>query len=163
MPPDIAAGSNPIPATAQVISYEIAMGFCFIVPVLLSGSMSLIDIVRAQKDWWFFLLNPAAGFIFFISMLAETNRAPFDMAEGESEIVAGPLVEYSGMTWSLFFLAEYANMLMVATLSTILFMGGWLTPIPHSVVELIPAGFVVLGCEDLNNFIIKILRHFKGL
>jgi len=97
-------------STAQMISYEIAMGFCFVVPVLLAGSMSLVDIVEAQKNWWFVVLNPVAALIFFISMLAETNRAPFDMPEAEQELTAGYHTEYSGMKFALFFMARiYQN------------------------------------------------------
>lgn len=134
-------------SAAQVVSYEIAMGFALVCALMAAQSMNLTQVIARQDgpygalEWFWIPLFPMF-IVQFIAGVAETNRHPFDVAEGESEIVAGPLVEYSGMTWSLFFLAEYANMLMVATLSTILFMGGWLTPIPHSVVELIPAGLL---------------------
>ncbi len=132
-------------SAAQVVSYEIAMGFALVCALMAAQTMNLTQVIARQDgpygilEWFLIPLFPMF-IVQFIAGVAETNRHPFDVAEGESEIVAGPLVEYSGMTWSLFFLAEYANMLMVATLSTILFMGGWLTPIPHAWVELIPAG-----------------------
>ena len=134
-------------SAAQVVSYEIAMGFALVCALMAAQSMNLTQVVARQDgpygmlEWFLIPLFPMF-IVQFIAGVAETNRHPFDVAEGESEIVAGPLVEYSGMTWSLFFLAEYANMLMVSTLSTILFMGGWLTPIPHAWVELIPAGLL---------------------
>ncbi|MBL8523434.1 MAG: NADH-quinone oxidoreductase subunit NuoH [Betaproteobacteria bacterium] len=134
-------------SAAQVVSYEIAMGFALVGALMAAQTMNLTQVIARQDgaygalEWFWIPLFPLF-IIQFIAGVAETNRHPFDVAEGESEIVAGPLVEYSGMTWSLFFLAEYANMLMVATLSTILFLGGWLTPIPHAWVELIPAGLL---------------------
>ena len=115
-------------STAQMISYEIAMGFCFIVPVLLAGSMSLDDIVEAQKNVWFIFLQPGAAFIFFISMLAETNRAPFDMPEAEQELTAGYHTEYSGMKFALFFMAEYIKMIAVSMIFATLFLGGYYLP-----------------------------------
>ena len=124
-------------SAAQVISYEIAMGFAIVGVIVCAGSMNLSDIVRAQAgsaglfDWFWLPLLPLF-FIYFISGVAETNRAPFDMAEGESEIVAGFHVEYSGATFAIFFLAEYANMILISFLSAILFMGGWLSPFPAS-------------------------------
>ena len=125
-------------SAAQVVSYEIAMGFALVGGLMAAQSMNLTQIVARQDgaygifEWFFIPLFPLF-IIHFIAGVAETNRHPFDVAEGESEIVAGPLVEYSGMTWSLFFLAEYANMLLVATISTILFMGGWLSPFPKAI------------------------------
>lgn len=115
-------------STAQMISYEIAMGFAFIVPVMLAGSMSLVDIVNAQKEIWFVLMNPAAALIFFISMLAETNRAPFDMPEAEQELTAGYHTEYSGMKFALFFMAEYIKMIAVSMIFSTLFLGGYYLP-----------------------------------
>jgi NADH-quinone oxidoreductase subunit H len=125
-------------SAAQVVSYEIAMGFALVGGLMASQTMNLTQIVARQDGAWgaanWFLIPLFPLFIVhFIAGVAETNRHPFDVAEGESEIVAGPLVEYSGMTWSLFFLAEYANMLLVATISTILFMGGWLSPFPKAI------------------------------
>lgn len=115
-------------STAQMISYEIAMGFSFIVPVLLAGSMSLVDIVHAQRNVWFGLLQPGAALIFFISMLAETNRAPFDMPEAEQELTAGYHTEYSGMKFALFFMAEYIKMIAVSMIFATLFLGGYYLP-----------------------------------
>lgn len=124
-------------SAAQVISYELAMGLCLVCVLVLSGSLNLTDIVHAQAggkgigDWFMWPLLPVF-IIYFISGVAETNRAPFDVAEGESEIVAGFHVEYSGSAFALFFLAEYANMILVSFLASILFMGGWLSPLPAS-------------------------------
>ena len=124
-------------SAAQVISYELAMGLCLVCVLVLAGSLNLTDIVNAQAggkgifSWFMWPLLPALV-IYFISGVAETNRSPFDMAEGESEIVAGFHVEYSGSAFALFFLAEYANMILVSFLAPILFMGGWLSPFPES-------------------------------
>jgi NADH-quinone oxidoreductase subunit H len=118
-------------AAAQTVSYEIAMGFALVGVLILAGSLNLREIVLAQQggifDWYWLPLFPLFV-IYMISGLAETNRAPFDMAEGESEIVAGFHVEYSGSTFAVFFLAEYANMILISGLSAILFAGGWLSP-----------------------------------
>jgi len=124
-------------SAAQVISYELAMGLCLVCVLVLAGSLNLTDIVNAQAghkgflDWFWLPLLPVFV-IYFISGVAETNRAPFDVAEGESEIVAGFHVEYSGSAFAIFFLAEYANMILVSFLSAVLFMGGWLSPFPSS-------------------------------
>ncbi|GAB6049461.1 NADH-quinone oxidoreductase subunit NuoH [Hydrogenophilus islandicus] len=127
-------------ASAQMISYEVAMGFGLICVLLVSGTLNFTEIVHQQAKGWFadhglgFLswnwlpLLPIAV-VYFISGVAETNRAPFDLPEGESEIVAGHMIEYSGMTFALFFLAEYANMILVSFLTSILFFGGWLSPV----------------------------------
>jgi len=119
-------------SAAQIVAYEIAMGFALIGVLMLSGSLNLSHIVLAQSGgifhWFLVPLFPLAV-VYFISGVAETNRAPFDVAEGESEIVAGFHVDYSGMAFALFFLAEYANMIMIAALTAILFLGGWLSPI----------------------------------
>jgi NADH-quinone oxidoreductase subunit H len=124
-------------SAAQVISYELAMGLCLVCVLVLAGSLNLTDIVHAQAGkgifgWYWLPLFPVF-IVYFVSGVAETNRAPFDVAEGESEIVAGFHVEYSGSAFALFFLAEYANMILVSFLAPILFWGGWLSPFPESV------------------------------
>jgi len=118
-------------ATAQTVSYEIAMGFALVGVLMAAGSMNLTEIVLAQQGGlfhWFWLPCFPLFMVYWISGVAETNRAPFDVAEGESEIVAGFHVEYSGVTFALFFLAEYANMILISTLAVLFFWGGWLSP-----------------------------------
>ncbi|MDD3447823.1 MAG: NADH-quinone oxidoreductase subunit NuoH [Gammaproteobacteria bacterium] len=118
-------------AGAQMISYEIAMGFALVGVLMAAGSLNLSQIVMAQQGsilHWFWLPLLPLFLVYFISGVAETNRSPFDVAEGESEIVAGFHVEYSGMAFAVFFLAEYANMILIATLTALLFAGGWLSP-----------------------------------
>ncbi len=118
-------------SAAQIISYEIAMGFALISVLIAAGSINLTEIVMAQQGsaaHWFVLPLLPIFVVYFISAVAETNRAPFDVAEGESEIVAGFHVEYSGMTFAVFFLAEYANMILICTLTALMFLGGWLSP-----------------------------------
>ena len=114
-------------SAAQMVSYEVSMGFIIITVLLVAGSLNLSDIVRAQQEtiWFVVPLFPMA-IIFFITTLAETNRHPFDMPEAEAELVSGYNVEYSAMTFALFFLGEYANMILMAGMTTILFLGGWL-------------------------------------
>ncbi|GGI84220.1 NADH-quinone oxidoreductase subunit NuoH [Legionella impletisoli] len=118
-------------SAAQTVSYEIAMGFAFVGVLLAANSMNLTEIVNSQRGgfwhWWFLPLLPLF-MVFWIAGIAETNRAPFDLAEGESEIVAGFHVEYSAIGFALFFLAEYASMILISTMMAILFMGGWLSP-----------------------------------
>ncbi|HAT8178373.1 TPA: NADH-quinone oxidoreductase subunit NuoH [Legionella pneumophila] len=118
-------------STAQTVSYEIAMGFALVGVLLAAGSMNLTDIVLSQRGgmlhWWFIPLLPLF-LVFWIAGIAETNRAPFDLAEGESEIVAGFHVEYSGIGFALFFLSEYASMILISTVLALLFTGGWLSP-----------------------------------
>ena len=121
-------------ATAQMVSYEIAMGFAMVGVLIAAGSLNLTDIVMAQAGnlgalEWFWLPLLPLFVIYFISGVAETNRAPFDVVEGESEIVAGHMVEYSGAAFSLFFLAEYANMILISFLVSLFFLGGWLSPL----------------------------------
>jgi NADH-quinone oxidoreductase subunit H len=123
-------------SAAQVISYEIAMGMALVCVLILAGSLNLSAIVNAQAGpkgifEWFWLPLLPMFLIYYISGVAETNRAPFDVAEGESEIVAGFHVEYSGSAFAIFFLAEYANMILVSFLAPILFLGGWLSPFPR--------------------------------
>ncbi|HED40533.1 MAG TPA: NADH-quinone oxidoreductase subunit NuoH [Chromatiales bacterium] len=120
-----------IRSAAQMVSYEIAMGFALVGVLMAAGSMNLSAIVESQSGsflHWFWLPLFPLFLVYFIAGLAETNRAPFDVAEGESEIVAGFHVEYSGMAFALFFLAEYANMILISILTAIMFMGGWLSP-----------------------------------
>jgi NADH-quinone oxidoreductase subunit H len=131
-------------ATAQVVSYEIAMGFAIVGALMAGQSMNLVAIVqRQQTDWgllgWFALPLLPLFVVHFIAGLAETNRAPFDMAEGESEIVAGFHVEYSGIAFALFFMAEYANMILVGVVSVVLFLGGWLSPFDFAFLRASPA------------------------
>ena len=116
-------------SAAQMVSYEVSMGFVLVTVLLCAGSLNLTDIVRAQTRVWFFIPLFPMFVIFFISALAETNRAPFDLPEGESEIVAGFFVEYSSMSFGLFFLGEYANMILMSAMTSILFLGGWLPPL----------------------------------
>ncbi|MEC8561851.1 MAG: NADH-quinone oxidoreductase subunit NuoH [Pseudomonadota bacterium] len=122
-------------SAAQIVSYEIAMGFALVGVLIAAGSLSLGEIVSSQDSslgflgWYWAPLFPLFV-IYFISGVAETNRAPFDVSEGESEIVAGFHVEYAGMAFALFFLAEYANMILISALTAVLFMGGWLSPVP---------------------------------
>ncbi|WP_295402859.1 NADH-quinone oxidoreductase subunit NuoH [uncultured Thiocystis sp.] len=122
-------------SAAQIVAYEIAMGFALVGVLVAAGSLNLGDIVNAQSGniltWFWLPLLPLFG-VYVISGVAETNRAPFDVAEGESEIVAGFHVEYSGMAFAIFFLAEYANMILISALTALLFAGGWLSPLPQS-------------------------------
>ncbi|MGH7120652.1 MAG: NADH-quinone oxidoreductase subunit NuoH [Acetobacteraceae bacterium] len=115
-------------SAAQMVSYEVAMGFIIVSVLLCVGSLDLNKIVLAQRTVWFFIPLFPMFVIFFISTLAETSRSPFDLPEGESEIVAGYFVEYSAMAFALFYLGEYANMILMSALTTILFLGGWLAP-----------------------------------
>ncbi len=129
-------------SAAQVVSYELAMGFALVCVLMMSKSLNLGDIVSGQQgdsflNWYLIPLFPMF-LVYLISGVAETNRAPFDVAEGESEIVAGFHVDYSGMAFTVFFLAEYANMILVATLTSIMFLGGWLPPIDIAPLNLIP-------------------------
>jgi NADH-quinone oxidoreductase subunit H len=112
-------------SSAQIISYELVMGLGVLSVIIYSGSLSLIDIVDAQAGLWFIVPQLIGFFLFLVAAVAETNRAPFDLPEAESELVAGFHVEYSGMRWAFFFMAEYANMLLMAALVTTLFLGGW--------------------------------------
>ncbi len=132
-------------SAAQIVSYEIAMGFALVGVLMAANSLNLGKIVLAQQggfwEWYWLPLFPLFV-VYFIAAVAETNRAPFDVAEGESEIVAGFHVEYSGMAFAVFFLAEYANMILVATLAAVMFLGGWLSPVPF-----LPDGFPWLAVK----------------
>jgi NADH-quinone oxidoreductase subunit H len=126
-----------------MVSYEVSMGFVIITILLLVGSLNLSDIVLAQQGSyglfsWFWLPMLPMFVIFFVSTLAETNRSPFDLPEGESELVAGFFVEYSSMTFALFFLGEYANMILMSAMTSILFLGGWLPPFDFAPFTWIP-------------------------
>ncbi len=125
-------------SAAQMVSYEVSIGFVMVTVLLCAGTLNLTGIVMAQRTIWFAVPLFPMLVVYFISALAETNRAPFDVAEGESEIVAGFMVEYSGISWALFFLGEYANMILQAAMMTILFLGGWLSPIPLAPFTWVP-------------------------
>ncbi|HUA78298.1 MAG TPA: NADH-quinone oxidoreductase subunit NuoH [Acetobacteraceae bacterium] len=125
-------------SAAQMVSYEVSIGFVMVSVLLCVGSLNLNDIVLAQRNVWFCVPLFPMFIVFFISALAETNRAPFDLPEGESEIVAGFFVEYSAMAFALFFLGEYANMILMSALTTILFLGGWLSPLPFAPFTWLP-------------------------
>jgi NADH-quinone oxidoreductase subunit H len=125
-------------SAAQMVSYEVSMGFVIVTVLLCVGSLNLTEIVRAQENLWFAIPLFPMFVIFFISTLAETNRAPFDLPEGESELVAGFFVEYSSMSFALFFLGEYANMILMSALTTILFLGGWYPPLDIAPLNWIP-------------------------
>jgi NADH-quinone oxidoreductase subunit H len=143
-------------SAAQMVSYELAMGFALVVVLMVSGSLNLSDIVTAQGrgffagmglnflSWNWLPLLPML-LVYFISGIAETNRAPFDVVEGESEIVAGHMVEYSGMAFALFFIAEYMNMILVSALTVVLFFGGWQAPIASAVTDAVPGILWFLG------------------
>jgi NADH-quinone oxidoreductase subunit H len=153
-------------SAAQMVSYEIAMGFSLICVLMVSNSLNLVEIVNVQNSGWF--ANHGVGLfswnwlplfpmfiVYLISGTAELNRAPFDVAEGESEIVAGFHVEYSGMAFALFFLAEYANMILVAVLTSILFLGGWLSP-----VGFLPDGILWLFAK--MSFVLLLFLWFRA-
>jgi NADH-quinone oxidoreductase subunit H len=134
-------------SAAQMVSYELAMGFALVCVLMAAQSLNLGEIVRAQQGgWglfnWFWIPLFPIFLVYVIAGVAETNRAPFDVAEGESEIVAGFHVEYSGMAFAVFFLAEYANMILISTLASIMFLGGWLSPLPF-----LPDGFFWLAAK----------------
>ena len=115
-------------SAAQMVSYEVSIGFVLVAILLCVGSLNLSDVVHAQSKIWFVVPHLPLFIIFYVSGLAETNRSPFDLPEGESELVAGYMVEYSAMTFALFFLGEYANMILMSGMITTLFLGGWLAP-----------------------------------
>ena len=125
-------------SAAQMVSYEVSIGFVIVTVLLCVGSLNLNDIVLAQRTIWFAVPLFPMFIVFFISGLAETNRAPFDLAEGDTEIVAGFFVEYSSMTFALFYLGEYANMILISAMTTTLFLGGWLSPVPFVPFTFVP-------------------------
>lgn len=146
-------------ASAQMVSYEIAMGFVLVIVLMVSGSLNFTDIVMAQStgyfaakglnflSWNWLPLFPMFV-VYVISGIAETNRHPFDVVEGESEIVAGHMVEYSGMSFAMFFLAEYANMILISALASLMFLGGWSSPVDSIVFNWVP-GWIWLGVKTL--------------
>jgi NADH-quinone oxidoreductase subunit H len=115
-------------SAAQMVSYEVSIGFIIVTVLLTAGSLNLSEIVEAQRTVWYVIPHLPMAVVFFVSALAETNRAPFDLPEGESEITGGFMVEYSAMTYALFFLGEYANMILMSAFIAVLFLGGWLAP-----------------------------------
>ena len=146
-------------SAAQMVSYEVSMGFVIIAVLLSAGSLNLSTVVKAQEGYgflsWYFVPHLPMFVVFLASILAETNRAPFDLPEGESEIVAGFNVEYSAMPFALFFLGEYANMILMSAITTILFLGGWLSPLPFAPFTWIPGffWFVIKICVVLFFFL----------
>jgi NADH-quinone oxidoreductase subunit H len=146
-----------IRSAAQMISYEVAIGFAMVTVLIYAQSLNLIDIVNAHKTmpWYMDLLLLPMFVVFFISILAETNRHPFDLPEAEAELVAGYNVEYSSMSFALFFLGEYANMILTSAMATILFLGGWLPPFNLSFLSFVPGfiWFVLKICACLFVFI----------
>ncbi|HWS11622.1 MAG TPA: NADH-quinone oxidoreductase subunit NuoH [Rhodocyclaceae bacterium] len=153
-------------SAAQIVSYEIAMGFALVCVLLVSGSLNLVDIVQGQGKGWFaergvgvlswnWLPLLPMFLVYFIAGVAETNRSPFDVVEGESEIVAGHMVEYSGMSFALFFLGEYMNMILVAALATLMFLGGWLSP-----VGFLPDGFLWFAVKV--SFLLLLFLWFRA-
>ncbi|MBF0610023.1 MAG: NADH-quinone oxidoreductase subunit NuoH [Magnetococcales bacterium] len=116
-------------SAAQMVSYEVAIGFTLIPVVMLAGSLNLVDVVNSQKGMWNFIPLFPLFVIYFISVVAETNRAPFDLPEAEAELVAGFITEYSAMAFGMFFMGEYANMILVSTMGALMFLGGWLPPV----------------------------------
>lgn len=142
-------------AAAQMVSYEVSIGLVIITVLLCVGSLNLSKIVEAQKTVWFFIPLFPMFIIFFISALAETNRAPFDLPEGESELSGGFNVEYSSMTFALFFLGEYINMILMSGMTTVLFLGGWLPPLDIAPLNWIPGPlwFIAKICFVLFCFI----------
>jgi NADH-quinone oxidoreductase subunit H len=125
-------------SAAQMVSYEVSIGFVLVSVLLCVGSLNLNDVVKAQNGLWFCIPLFPMFIVFFISGLAECNRVPFDLPEGESEIVAGFMVEYSSMSYAMFFLGEYANMVLMSGMTSILFLGGWMSPLPFAPFTWIP-------------------------
>lgn len=142
-------------SASQMVSYEVSMGLVIVCVILCVGSMNLSEIVTADRPLWIQLLLLPMFIVFLISILAETNRAPFDLPEGESELSGGFMVEYSAMTFALFFLGEYANMILMSAMAVILFMGGWLPPFGIEALAFIPGviWFVLKICLVLFFFI----------
>lgn len=125
-------------SASQMVSYEVSMGLVIVCVLLCVGSLNLTEIVVAERPWWMQVMLLPMLVVFLVSILAETNRAPFDLPEGESEITGGFMVEYSAMTYALFFLGEYANMILMSAMTTILFLGGWLPPFGIEALSIVP-------------------------
>jgi NADH-quinone oxidoreductase subunit H len=142
-------------SAAQMVSYEVSIGLVLVTVLLTTGSLNLSKIVTVERPWWVSLLLFPMFVVFVISALAETNRAPFDLPEGESELVGGYNVEYSSMTFALFFLGEYMNMILMAAMTTILFLGGWLPPFGIELLSFVPGflWFVAKVCFVLFIFL----------
>ncbi len=128
-------------SAAQMISYEVSIGLIIISVLITAGTLNLTEIVMKQEEMWYVIPHFPMFVIFFISTLAETNRAPFDLPEAESELVAGYNVEYSSMSFGLFFLGEYGNMILMSSMTTILFLGGWMAPFDFEILNLLPGYF----------------------
>ena len=146
-------------SAAQMVSYELAMGFALVCVLMAAQSLNLGEVVRTQQgNWgflnWFWIPLFPIFLVYIISGVAETNRAPFDVAEGESEIVAGFHVEYSGMAFAVFFLAEYANMILISTLASVMFLGGWLSPVPLAIAGAI--GLPALAAPGFGWLVVKL-------
>jgi NADH-quinone oxidoreductase subunit H len=133
-------------SAAQMVSYEVSIGLIIVCVLLCAGSLNLKEIVLAQRNLWFVIPHFPMAVIFFVSALAETNRAPFDLPEAEAELVSGYNVEYSSISFGLFFLGEYANMILMSALGSILFLGGWLPPVDCAACQAVP-GFVWMALK----------------
>ena len=125
-------------SASQMVSYEVSMGLVIVCVLLCVGSLNLAEVITAERTWWMQLLLLPMLVVFLVSILAETNRAPFDLPEGESEITGGFMVEYSAMAFALFFLGEYTNMIMMSAMTTVLFLGGWLPPFGIEALAFVP-------------------------
>ncbi len=142
-------------SASQMVSYEVSMGLVIVCVILCAGTMNLTGIVEAERPWWMVALLFPMFIVFLVSILAETNRAPFDLPEGESELSGGFMVEYSSMSFALFFLGEYANMILMSAITTILFLGGWLPPFGIQELAVVPGWiwFILKICAVLFFFI----------
>lgn len=149
-------------SAAQLVSYETAAGLALVSGLMVAGSLSMKDIVQAQadRDVWFIFVVPVGFFIYLVGSIAETNRAPFDLPEAESELVAGYMTEYSGFRWALYFLGEYANMVVVASIATTLFLGGWLRPFPQTHSHLLGTSVELLDLLPTLLFVVAGLYCF---
>jgi NADH-quinone oxidoreductase subunit H len=135
-------------SASQMVSYEVSMGLVIVSVLLCVGSLNLTEIVEASRPWWVQILLLPMLVVFLVSILAETNRAPFDLPEGESELSGGFMVEYSAMTYALFFLGEYANMILMSAMCVLLFLGGWLPPFGIEALDIIP-GFIWFALKTI--------------